>query len=328
MDTAMTHNWHQPIQSIGSSKGDGVCFKHMMRVYFQAHADKVPLNLEQDVVYDIQEDYFPVGDVHALAMLMAQHSASVPDHLSISYLPVSKWKADDDFLWKGLCAGSGKRKQNGPKNSLLGAALTVGCGRKRTLSEVLLENASSSSTASSASFPNSPMALNSPRLGSVVISMIPGWIVAYMSKAMYSFNASIFSQSLFSECPYNHDMKRGSPEFVVPPNKVLEGSSLHTKKLPCIVHMVMHGIIKIHKKNSGAMWIATKAKHKNCDKEELVFMKCWHPTCREKVKDYRTKAANSVCEDYKFDGNGWALVRKQDLEHVIGTVEVDKDAKI
>lgn len=29
MDTAMTHNWHQPLQCIGSSKGDGIIFRLM-----------------------------------------------------------------------------------------------------------------------------------------------------------------------------------------------------------------------------------------------------------------------------------------------------------
>lgn len=297
--------------------GDGIVFKHMMRVYFQPQAEKIPLDLEKDVRYEVkQEDYFPRDDVHALAMLMAEHSASIPDHLSISYLPVNKWKQEDFFMNKG----------NNTKNPLLSTSLSAGMGRKRTLSE--LQAASSSCSSLSNSPLVSPLSCGGVSGQSSI--HIPKWIVAYFSKAMYSYGTIIFSNGLFSQCPYNLDTQRGFPEFVLPPNKVIEGASFNTRKLPCIVHMAMHGTIKIHSSCNGGMWIAAKAKHKNTD-EELVYMKCWHPSCRLKVEDYRTKMMQDAVTNpsaYKFDAGGWALVRKQDLANVIGSVEVDKHAKI
>lgn len=91
----------------------------------------------------------------------------------------------------------------------------------------------------------------------------------------------------------------------------------------------MHGTVKIHKKNQGAMWIAKKARIQNT-KEELVYMKCWHPSCKLEVDNYRKQAAEACLSsaEYKFDANGWAIVCKADLENVIGSVEVDKHAKI
>jgi hypothetical protein len=326
MDTAMTSNWHQPIQSIGSSKGDGIVFKHMMRVYFQPHADKLPVDLDKDVLYDVQENYFPTDDVHALAMLMAEHSASVPDALCISYLPQSKWKQDDVDLWK-YAKGKASGSSASNRNALLASSFAAGCGRKRSLSEISSSFLNSGSGSSSTCSSPLPMAL-SCALGKDI--HIPSWIVAYLSKAMFSYNASIFSNSLFSQCPYNLDAQRGFPEYVLPPNKAVDGTSLHTKGLPCIVHMVLHGIVKIHQKNCGAMWIASKARLNKDKGEELVFMKCWHPICQKKVSEYRQKAGESCLktEDYMFDGNGWAVVCKRDLQSVIGNVEVDEDAKI
>lgn len=324
MDTAMTNNWHQPIQSIGSSKGDGIVFKHMMRVYFQPHADKIPLNLDKDVLYEIQEDYFPTDDVHALSKLMAEHSASIPDHLSISYLPISKWKHDDADLWRNTVYA---QRGRGGGNALLAASLCAGAGRKRSLNEMLSSCSNSSSSAGQSS-PGTATP-SSPHSAVGLSAKLPSWIVSYLSKAMFAYNGSIFSNGLFSQVPWNMDPQRGFPEFVLSPNKQLDGVSLNTCKLPCVVHMVMHGVIKIHQKNSGAMWIATKAKLKDTG-EELVYMKCWHPMCKQQVVDYRKREeeACTAASGYKFDGNGWALVCKKDLECVIGSVQVDKDARI
>lgn len=86
----------------------------------------------------------------------------------------------------------------------------------------------------------------------------------------------------------------------------------------------MHGTVKVHGKNSGAIWVAHKAKLK-ASGEELVYMKCWHPVCRQKVDEYRKK---DDMEAPMFDASGWALVCKKDLEHVIGSIQVDKNARI
>lgn len=322
MDTAMTNNWHQPIQSIGSSKGDGIIFKHMMRVYFKPHADKIPLDLEKDVLYEIQEDYFPKEDVQALAMLMAEHSASVPDALSISYLPMNKWVG----VGVGEQTNKGRGAGGGGCNALLCASLAAGAGRKRSLSELQLSISSPSSSSCHSSLPTSPLPSLQQGSNLTLQNVVPKWIVSYLSKAMYAYNSSIFSNALFSQVPWNKDVQRGFPEFVLPPNKTIDGISLNTVRLPCIVHMVMHGTIKIHNKNSGAIWIASKAKLKDTG-EELVYMKCWHPLCKKKVEEYRAKASENVAP-YKFDISGWALVCKQDLEHVIGSIHVDKEAKI
>lgn len=94
MDTAMTNNWHQPIQAIGSSKGDGIVFKHKALVIFKNVEGILPISLERDcdIIFpkngdEEYPDRFPLK----MAMLLAQHSASIPDQYSITYTPVTKW---------------------------------------------------------------------------------------------------------------------------------------------------------------------------------------------------------------------------------------------
>ena len=96
MDTAMTNNWHQPIQSIGSSKGDGIVFKHRALVVFKCVEGTLPVVPARDYdVYHVAPGddaaAYPDKDPLRMAMLLAQHSASIPDQYSITYTPTARW---------------------------------------------------------------------------------------------------------------------------------------------------------------------------------------------------------------------------------------------
>ncbi len=327
MDTAMTNNWHQPIQSIGSSKGDDVRFKHMMRVYFQPAATNIPLDLGKDVVYEMEESYYPTDNVKALAMLMAEHSASIPDHYSTSYLPVNAWDLSSGNSGKaGMCNSNAA-----VKNPLLGMSLSAGSGKKRSLDELHKQNQQMSRLKREKN--NSLDSLDGgdvesmSRMARLCKETIPDWIVAYMSKAMFSAGGDILSSALFTQCPWNRDKEKGFPEFVL--SRDLDGTSLNSRKLPCIVHMVMNGQIKIHQKNWGAMWVAKKAKD-SATKDKLVYMKCWHPACKLKVDEYREKVVGPSVGGVssRFDCHGWALVCRSNLEQLVGSVDVDTNARI
>jgi hypothetical protein len=328
MDTAMTNNWHQPIQSIGSSKGDGVCFKHMMRVYFQPHANKIPLDLDKDVVYEMDENYYPTDDICNLAKLFAEHSASIPDHYSTSYLPVSAWIMKHRHLDSSCSAAESI-------NPLLATSLVAGCGRKRGLEELQkaqlqMQKRKMNDGSSASSVLDVPILDNAGSISSMAKmcrDIIPEWIVAYLSKAVYANNGDIFSCAQFAQCPYNKDKDKGFPEFVL--LRDIDGTSFNTKRLPCIAHMVLKNEIKVHGKNWGAMWVAKKAKD-SVTKDKLVYMKCWHPTCKLKVDEYRDKVVVPSVGTVPslFDCHRWALVCRKDLEKIIGSVEVDRNARI
>lgn len=112
---------------------------------------------------------------------------------------------------------------------------------------------------------------------------------------------------------WNLDETRSAPELAI--SRSLKGSSFNTKGLPCIVHMVTKGIIKIHQKNSGALWVSEKAKLKSGEK--IVYMKCWHPLCQKEI-----------CGKEQFDQHGWALVSRSDLEKLVGSPSVSDHAKL
>lgn len=84
MDTAMTKNWHQPLQCIGSSKGDGIIFKHKALVTFSGGGGAAAPAVEV-VLAHTDEERFPKGSPLDMAKLIAQHSASIPDPHSITY---------------------------------------------------------------------------------------------------------------------------------------------------------------------------------------------------------------------------------------------------
>lgn len=75
MDTAMTKNWHQPLQCIGSSKGDGTVFKHKALLVF-SHDSYRPVDVFRSLT---DADSFPVHSAVDMGILLAQHSASIPD---------------------------------------------------------------------------------------------------------------------------------------------------------------------------------------------------------------------------------------------------------
>jgi hypothetical protein len=135
-----------------------------------------------------------------------------------------------------------------------------------------------------------------------------------MSKAMFSACGLHFSYECFSQCKWNLDETRSTPELAA--SKLLKGFSFNTKGLPCIVHIVNKGIIKIHNRNSGALWVSEKAKLKTGEK--IVYMKCWHPLCQKETS----------CQMELFDAHGWALVSKADLERLTGNPSISDSAKI
>ena len=100
MDTTMTSNWHQPVQSIGSSKGDGIVFKHAALVVFAAGSTSLEIDPARDYkVYKASADpehpdaeYPSSNHPLRMAMLIAQHSASIPDKYSITYTATTRYE--------------------------------------------------------------------------------------------------------------------------------------------------------------------------------------------------------------------------------------------
>lgn len=204
MDTAMTSNWHQPIQSLGSTKGDNVPFKHLMRVYFSTAATTIPINLQKDVRYEYttEDNALPLKDPVALAVLLAEHSASIPDGISISYRPTSRW----NFREMGLQDPAKLHLQQGA-GALMGLSLSIrgvlgkrkagpaGCGAS--------DSALSSPRSHASSSMDTLSTCHSPVVA-LASSMVPDWVEACMAKAMFSACRTHFSYECFSQCRCAH----------------------------------------------------------------------------------------------------------------------------
>jgi hypothetical protein len=221
MDTAMTNNWHQPVQAIGSTKGDGIMFKHRALVTFKASS-----STEWEVSQT--EEQYPDEYPLKMAKLIAQHSASIPDPYSIVYLPTSKWKfrvteAIDPLTM--LCMNGGK-------------------GRKRSWASAMSSSPISSSTPSC----SSPLP--------IVNDTVPQWVMQGFINAVHraTLGAVIFSASNFSQTPSNMD-ERGTPEIARIAD--IKGSSFCLLNAPCIVSAALDSLVNVHKKNKSFLWVST-----------------------------------------------------------------------
>ncbi len=282
MDTAMTNNWHQPVQSIGSSKGDGIVFKHKALVIFKNRNGDIPIDPSRD--YDIilpetEDDTYPHMYPLKMAMLIAQHSASIPDQYSITYTPSSKWNP--------MVFGQYSKSKN---EDGINALLRMGMGSRKRIR--IPDSPACSSIASGCSTP----------IGNIA-EAVPQWVMNGFINALHrvSMGSEVFSLGNFRQRPSNFD-GRGMPEIAQSRN--YEGDSFDVSRVPCIVSAALDGIVTMHKKNSSFLWIAKTVKISQTN-EELVYMKCWDPDCQARVKSSNTEGI--------FDKCGWALLDKHSM---------------
>lgn len=299
MDTTMTSNWHQPVQSIGSSKGDGIIFKHAALVVFHAGSTSLTIDPARDYTVhrasadpDHPDAEYPSSKFPLrMAMLVAQHSASIPDKYSITYTPSSKWDQRAFGALAVLLPGQGRGA-----HALVALAMgsAKGClGKGGSKKRKLEDN-------------NDEIIMVTSPTASLVLATVPAWVMQGFNTLVqrYSKGVDSFSPSNFSQAPSNLD-DRGVPEIAI--DQKFEGTSFSLKKVPCIVNAAFYGTLKVHSSNSSFMWVAKDKKHK---KEKLVFLKCWDPDCRRASKE---RGGNPV-----FDRFGWALLDKPNLAVILG----------
>lgn len=276
----------------GSSKGDGIVFKHKALIVFKNKTGDIPIDPSRD--YDIfypetEDDSYPHMYPLKMAMLLAQHSASVPDQYSITYTPSSKW---NEMVFGLQCKNKGDEGVN--------ALLRMGMGgRVSKKMRICPDSPSASSIASGCS----TSALASPSTAGFVMDIVPKWVINGFINALHrvSLGSETFSINNFRQRPSNFD-GRGMPEIAQ--LREYTGDSFDVSKAPCIVSAAMDGVVTMHKKNSSFLWIAKKAKISGSG-EELVYMKCWDPDCQSRVKNCTSNGL--------FDRCGWALLDKNSM---------------
>lgn len=319
MDTAMTSNWHQPIQSIGSSKGDGIMFRHRALVVFKGTEGLIPIEPERD--YEIfhaknEDEEYPDKYPVRMAMLLAQHSASIPDQYSITYTPTSKWnerlfgvpvkrgeEGGSALVMMGM--GGRKRKRGG------GAG-----GNNR-------EDSQDGGGMSSPAVSTCSTTTISGVIADHVHDTVPKWVMNGFINAVHrvTMGGETFSANNFRQQPSNTD-ERGAPEIAVA--KEYEGTSFTVRRAPCIVAAAMDGLVSVHKGNPSFIWIASKAKIRGTG-EELVYMKCWDPDCQTRIKQQNSTSGSAACGSAAasgsamplsgvFDKYGWALLDKKNMK--------------
>jgi hypothetical protein len=300
-DTAMTKNWHQPVQSIGSSKGDGVVFKHRALVVFKGTTGDLEIDPARDYhVFHAKtdRDRFPNEYPFHMGMLILQHSASMPDRYCITYTPDDKW---DRLRFGGgaLARSTGERGTH----ALMAIGMSAARGAKRGRDGSLLS--------SGASTPQSPMGsvgVATTPASILARSVVPDWVMACFANAVRdtTLGREVFTVGNFSQHPYN--LKEGGfPEIADLRN--LRGTSFDVRRCPCIVHAALFGTLKIHRKCDAAIWVAETARVAKT-REEVVYMKCWHPLCRDAVREASARGGGV------FDKFGWAHLTKENIRSI------------
>ena len=312
MDTAMTSNWHQPVQCIGSSKGDGIVFRHVALVVFNNAASDakslLPVNTASDYTVirngidgdDGDQANFPTKYPLRMAMLIAQHSAAMPDAYSITYTPPHRWRGAAAAVFDAAAAASLSYPGGAPV-------------RKRKRGSASVEEGGSSKKRQQLQQP-------CPEISSVDTTAIPQWVLNGFVNAVHRATQGSFTFTVrnFTQGPANMD-NRGRPETAVARN--FKGTSFHVSHSPCIVAVAMDGLVKVHRNNGSFMWVSSTARFVNGEK--LVYMKCLDPDCQARVASARRGAssltkdsasATAECHAHKFDCTGWTLLSKGNMK--------------
>lgn len=300
MDMAMTSNWHQPVQSIGSSKGDGIVFKHRALVIFKSTCGTLPVDKDRD--YDIvlpendEMDSYPDKYPLRMAMLIAQHSASMPDPYSITYTPTQRW---DATIFRALHASMSACSSPGVED-----LLRIGMGGKRKRSFALDSPRCNSPGASSVGSSGGGHWLE----GESPMEVVPRWVIDGFINALHrvTMGSEVFSQANFRQEPGNHD-ERGVPE--VAKTRGCKGYSFAVRRCPCIVKAALDGLVEVHKGNKSYIWVAKSAKAKDTG-DLLVYIRCWDPDCRSRVSRSRVEQGP---HNSPFDASGWALLNRSNM---------------
>ena len=323
MDTAMTNNWHQPVQAIGSSKGDGIVFKHRALVVFNNNVDSAAtgaVSINPSMDYEVFEappddeqasypDQFPLR----MAMLIAQHSASMPDPYSITYTPTSKW---NERLF-----GPPMRACDAGVNALLSVGLGGKGGKKRKWASGFAGGDTPTSYCSSPAVSGCSTVVANGGGGSTALALeaVPKWVMDGFINALHrvSMGSETFSACNFKQRPANTEA-RGMPELAR--IKEYEGTSLAMRRSPCIVSACFDGVVTVHKGNESYIWIAKTARvAHSAHREELVYMKCMDPECQSRVKEEKKKKGDLA---RAFDAYGWALLDRRNMGVITGSTQL------
>lgn len=240
-----------------------------------------------------QESYPTASPVH-MAMLIAQHSASIPDPYCITYTPTSKWNADvfhtlitgrdglaalQDILGGG--GGGGRKKRKCPSQ----------CNTPRSTCS-LASNWSSASTAAVHLHPQSAIMQHLHRLTSR----------AEDGKQLMEIRPVHDFKSRPDHAWAVHQQQGGGAAAAV---------AYSVKGLPCIVQALVHGKVKVHKKNASYLWVPPlqqQAAEEAVDPDRC-YIKCLDPECTKAAQRHWdiTGDAGSPCQ---LDSRGWGSLAR------------------
>jgi len=253
MDPAMVKNWHQPIQCIGSSKGDGVVFKHRATIEFVPPPSSASCG---GCKITEQKDWYPTQSPFEMSKLVAEHSASIPDARSITYTPSERWKFSADMERGGdprirMCMGSRKSSTSGPVDGPPPLSAAQG-----------------------------------------VVGVVPDWILKGFANAVHRVtdgrqlftagNLQVLTKPVRGPFLCQH----GSVDPA-------HGHFFRVQGCPCIVSAALDRRVKIHEKNKSCMWIYEHTSSSKKRKRVLVFLKCLDPECRQRVQRVADDAFDS-----------------------------------
>lgn len=233
-------------------------------------------------------------------MLIAQHSASMPDPYSITYTPTERW---DPAVFRGLLASMSSSSPG------VDDLLRMGMGGKRRRSSNTSPCIPSSPGASSVASGCSGVGAFWGD-GESPMDIVPRWVMNGFINALHrvSMGAELFSQNNFRQRPSNSD-QRGVPEIAK--IKGYKGTSFEVRRCPCIVQAALDGVVTVHKKNSSFIWVAKTARASST-KDLLVYMKCWDPDCKSRASKSRLEQQGPHSSS-PFDQCGWALLDRRNM---------------
>lgn len=277
-------------------------FRHKALVVFKGTGGLIPIDPERD--YEVfhaknEDEEYPDKYPVRMAMLLAQHSASIPDQYSITYTPTSRWN-------ERLFGVPVKRGEEG------GSALVMmgmgGRKRKRAGGNNREDSQDGGGTSSPAVSTCSTTI--SGAIADHVHDTVPKWVMNGFINAVHrvTMGGETFSANNFRQEPANND-ERGVPEIAS--TKEYEGTSFAVRRAPCIVAAAIDGLVSVHKGNKAFVWVASKAKIRGTG-EELVYMKCWDPDCQTRVKQQNNSVSGAG--GGVFDKYGWALLDKKNMK--------------
>lgn len=241
-----------------------------------------------------QESY-PTASAVDMAMLIAQHSASIPDPYCITYTPTSKWDSeifhtlltgrDGLAALQGILGGGGGKKRKCPSQ----------CNTPRSTCSL----ASSWSSASTAAHlhPQSAIMQHLHRLTSKALCKEADRKPLMEIRPVHDF------KSRPDHARAVHQQQAGAATAAA--------AAYSVKGLPCIVQALVRGKVKVHKKNASYLWVPPpqQAADEAVVDPDRCYIKCLDPECTKAAQRHWdiTGDAGSPCQ---LDSRGWGSLAK------------------